>query len=418
MKRELDKAYMKKIKYITICFVILYGIYATVSNLAIVVDTVTGFFARILSMLSPLIYGIIIAYLLFPLVRFFEHQIGHIRFGKKKEVITFSPEKKKITRLISIFLATSVVISAVTFLCYSTFVMVGGTFGNFSLEELTKNLSSYFTDFSRQVESIDGMLEEYGISTTMAEQFGGITSTVTGALQGILNSIINSFAGIGQVLGNIFFGMVFAGSILFNQEYFAKIGDNLLRLSVKDKTRKSIKDIAMDINDVILGFIRGKILDLTLLSIFTSLTLIAIDFDFAILNGLFAGYTNIIPYLGTWIGIIPAVIIGLVTGGVKEAIFVGIYIVAVQQVYIVVVSPKIQGKSIGIHPFFTLLAVVILGSIKGLTGMIFAIPIAGIINVFIKRWVAYRKESLGVELNDLRTPRQIKEEEKERKKNV
>lgn len=394
MRIELDKRYMKRIKYFTLGFVIVYIIYAVIENLNIVVINMVGFLKETISILSPLIWGIIIAYLLFPLVKFFENNFYKINIKKAKSI-----ERKKIIRMASITLTFGVVFLIFLTIGYSIFVMIGGSFKNFSWEETWNYIQEYIIKYSEEIRNIVTALEEAGISNDMLNYVDSFSKNFSEGIKTLLSIFASKIGTIGKYIIDISFGFVFAVNILYNREYFYKLFDNFLRLTLSDKRRKSILSLCKDINRVLSSFIRGKMLDLTILSFVTVVALIIIKFEFSLLIGIFAGYTNIIPYLGTWIGIIPAVIIALINESVQSAIIVGLYIVIVQQIYIMLVSPKIQGKSIGIHPFFVLLSLIVFGTFFGLLGMIFSIPFAGIIKVLIYRWAKHRQEVNKIELH-------------------
>ena len=224
------------------------------------------------------------------------------------------------------------------------------------------------------------------------------TENINTGIQSLLGIVTSKLATIGRYIVDISFGFVFAINFIMNREYFNGLIENSLRLTLDNKKRNNVKEISQEINIVLQSFIRGKIIDLTLLSFVTVISLIIIKFDYSFIVGTFAGYTNIIPYIGTWIGIIPAVIIALVKDGWQEAIFVGVYIVGIQQIYYVFVSPKVQGKSVGIHPVFILLAMFVFSKFFGLAGMILSIPLAGIVRIFVLRWASRRQQSKKIEL--------------------
>ncbi|TCT13934.1 putative PurR-regulated permease PerM [Natranaerovirga pectinivora] len=400
MKIELDKRYMKKIKYFTLGFVIVYIIYAVIENLNIVYQTTIGILSRTLSILSPLIWGIVIAYLLLPLVKFFESHLSNIKFSKKNKSEP-SIEIKRYTRMISITMAFAVVLMIIILLGYSIYMMVGGSVKDFSFEETWKYIQQYFDQYSEEIKNVSVAMEDLGISNDLLNYIDGFSESFSKGLQKLLSLLAARVGTIGKYFIDLSFGLVFSVNIMYNREYFTKLIDNTLKLLFVEKRRKSITLLFQDINLVISSFVRGRLIDLTLLSFVTAFSLIIIDFEFSFLVGVFAGYTNIIPYLGTWIGIIPAVIIALINEGVRRAFMVGLYIVVVQQIYIMLVSPKVQGRSIGIHPFFVLLSLIVFGALFGLMGMILSIPIAGIIKVIIIRWSKNRQALKNIELHDL-----------------
>ncbi|MCT4545136.1 MAG: AI-2E family transporter [Vallitalea sp.] len=401
MKIKLDHGYTKRIKYITLCFVIIYIIYLVMTNIGDVINGVSSAFSFVVKILSPFLWGLVIAYLLNPLVKYFEKLLGKISLNKKWDR-NHVKQKRSIVRGVSLILTIAFIVAIITLLANSVFVMINGSFQEFKYTGLVEDITKRFENYSKDITGIQISLDKMGINTNITNYLTDASNQIIEAVKSFLASIPNSATTIGKYIIDICFGFVFAFNFIMNKEYFINLIENALRLTLSEKKKNSFKEIMQEINIVFLSFIRGKIIDLTLLSIVTIISLIIIGFDYAFIVGTFAGYTNIIPYIGTWIGIIPAVIIGLVKGGWQSAIFVGIYIVAIQQVYYIFVSPKIQGKSIGMHPVFVLLAMFVFSKFFGFIGLILAIPMGGIVKIFINRWVKKRQEKKNIVLIDLK----------------
>lgn len=398
MKIRLDYGYIKKIKYIALGFAILYIIYLLITNLTLVLNNVGDTFSFIIKITSPFLWGLVLAYLMNPIVKYFERNLNKIRINigvKRKNEY----RRKMIIRGISLVLTLILIFIILYLTVYSIFVMINGSFKDFEIEGIIEKTVNYAEDFSKEVENVEEKLGELGISANILDLVNDFSNNITNAIQNILQGIAERLATIGRYIIDISFGFVFAFNFIMKREYFNNLIENSLRLLfTQDKKRNTIKEVSSDINQVFMNFIRGRLIDLTLLSFVTVVSLMIIKFDYAFLLGIFAGYTNIVPYLGTWIGIIPAVIIGLISGGWQEGLFVGAYIVIVQQIYYVLVSPRVQGRSLGMHPVFILLSIFIFGNIFGLVGVILAIPLGGIVKIFIIRWAKYRQESKHIQL--------------------
>lgn len=122
------------------------------------------------------------------------------------------------------------------------------------------------------------------------------------------------------------------------------------------------------------SYIKGLLVVIICLSLIASLLFYFAGLKYAILFGFIIGITNIIPFLGPWIGGAPAVIYGL-THTPQTAIFVLIIIVALQAIESMLLTPYIQSKSMSVHPLYILLALFVFGKLFGLFGMIIAIPL-------------------------------------------
>ena len=143
---------------------------------------------------------------------------------------------------------------------------------------------------------------------------------------------------------------------------------------------------------------RGALLDAVFVAILSSIGLSIVGLDFAVFIGVFAGIANVIPYFGPLIGMIPAFLIGWLTSDFVHGVLAVLVLVIVQQIDSNIIYPKVVGSSTGLHPLAVLLAVSVFGYFGGIIGMILAVPIAGILQVFILKW-AYRQERRRDESN-------------------
>jgi predicted PurR-regulated permease PerM len=128
-----------------------------------------------------------------------------------------------------------------------------------------------------------------------------------------------------------------------------------------------------------------------IVGVFSSILLYIVGLDFAVLVGMTAGLFNVIPYFGPIIGSIIAVVVGLLSGSPLKALLAVAALVVVQQIDSNIISPRIVGNSVGLHPVFIILSIIIGGSCFGLLGMLIAVPVAGIIKLLLNRWVSFRE---------------------------
>jgi len=108
--------------------------------------------------------------------------------------------------------------------------------------------------------------------------------------------------------------------------------------------------------------------------------------------GIIAGICNMIPYIGPMVGTVLAVVMALLSGQPITAIWAVIGMLAVQQVDNNLLAPKIVGDSVGLHPVFTMLAILIGGNAGGLIGMLIAVPAAASLKILLSKWYNYHLE--------------------------
>ncbi|HET9808444.1 MAG TPA: AI-2E family transporter [Candidatus Limnocylindria bacterium] len=131
------------------------------------------------------------------------------------------------------------------------------------------------------------------------------------------------------------------------------------------------------------GFIRGSLILGVIYGIATLLILVPLGVPYAGVLALVSGLTMIIPFFGPIIAIIPVLAVTFV-GAADRLLLVFILVLAVQQVLLNVVGPRIMSRSIGIHPMFVFLALLLGAKLAGFWGVFLAVPVAGIINIFAR----------------------------------
>jgi len=175
--------------------------------------------------------------------------------------------------------------------------------------------------------------------------------------------------------------------------YFLKDADSIaafVQKMVPPISRPWVYPLARQIDEVLGGFIRGQLIVATIVGILSGAALLLLGIDFAVILGILAGITNIIPYLGPFIGAIPAVFIALLTSPLRT-LWVIIAFVVIQQVESSLISPKIVGERVGLHPTLVILSLLVGGALWGLVGLIIAVPLAGVIRVLLKATVDWFK---------------------------
>ncbi|MCJ7841784.1 AI-2E family transporter [Lederbergia sp. NSJ-179] len=136
------------------------------------------------------------------------------------------------------------------------------------------------------------------------------------------------------------------------------------------------------VNDSLGGYIRGQLLVCIFVAVLSMITLAFLGVEYPVMLGLFIGVTNIIPYFGLLIGLIPTLAIALLSS-VKLAIFATIAMLIIQFIEGNLLSPFIVGKSLHMHPLFIIAALVIGGEVGGVIGMIISVPILAVIKIAI-----------------------------------
>lgn len=292
--------------------------------------------------LFPLAVGIAAAYILDPFVEWLSAKLK----GK---------------RLAAVFLAYFTVILAAVLLILGFADIITGQIAKSSVRESLSVLKSYY--------------EEYRDLLPGIFRHNADPSDIAVLLQSLGNGAVN-----------LLVGMIAGVYLLKDKNFFLRLISQTAHLFLKQKTHGMLREILFEIHLVVSAFLRGVFVDSVIVAFAASLTLSLLGVRFAVLIGCFAGITNIIPYFGPVIGIVPAVFSALADGGIPLAAAAGFSLFAVQQIECNFIYPRIIGKSTGLHPLFVLISVSAAASVGGFFLMILAVPIAGIIKVLVTKW--------------------------------
>ncbi len=202
-----------------------------------------------------------------------------------------------------------------------------------------------------------------------------VESMVITIIQSLVQGIINFFAQS--------FNLILAPILSF---YILKEFNNLGKyplMLIPVRFRGEAAQITCEINQVLRKFIRGNLLVALLVAILTTLGMYLIGMDFPVLLGIIVGLTNFIPYFGAIIGTIPAFLLALIKSKWLALYVLGVMFL-VQQIEGNIISPKILGDCVGLHPLVIIFALLAGGHLWGLPGLVTAIPLAAISKILLK----------------------------------
>lgn len=292
--------------------------------------------------LFPLAIGIAAAYILDPFVECLSAKLN----GR---------------RLTAVCLAYLSVILAAAFLILGFADIITGQIAKGSVQKALSVLQKYYEEYS------DFLPEIFNFSANSPNTAAFLQNLGNGAADFLV-------------------GMIAGVYLLKDKDFFLRLVNQTAHLLLKQKTHGKLREILFEIHQVVSAFLRGVLVDSVIVAFAASLTLSLLGVKFAVLIGCFAGITNVIPYFGPFIGIVPAVLSALADGGLSLAAAAGLSLFAVQQIECNFIYPRIIGKSTGLHPLFVLISVSAAASVGGLFLMILAVPIAGIIKVLVSKW--------------------------------
>ena len=320
--------------------------------------------------LLPFLLAFILAYLLNPIVRFWELK-GFSRIG-------------------GIFLTYFFFISLILVFSIFIFPIFWGQLEvlALSIPQYTHQLQDFFQNFNDNYKKIaipNALRNQIDLALLQLELI--VIQAIAQVINGIISVFTHAFS--------IIISPVLAYYILRDQNLISKKFLSFFPVKWVERLIKLWREIDVQLN----SFIKGHLLVAILVGVATSIGFLIINLDFPFLLGLIVGVTEIIPYFGPVIGAIPALGIALLDSKLKAFYTLALTII-IQQVESNILSPKIIGSRIGLHPLLVILVLFLGGKTFGILGLLLAIPAVLILRVFWLQLaipILFKKESTSDE---------------------
>ena len=363
MKKLLENKYAQLV--LSIFIIILF--YFFVLHIGDFIKVIGG----LVKILSPLIIGLVLAYIMHPIVDLFENK-------------TFKKVKNKTTRRnLSITITLAIIVGIIV------------TLISIIIPELLNSIKSIIVHLPSYLNDLENIIRDWIADSAIEEQvmnnYDNILSAITNGLNDIalpaVNSAINNL-GSGLIafakgILNWLIGFVFAVYILANNKNFGA-GSKKVLYSIFDNN--AVNDFLVElkhINTVFVNFMIGKVTDSSIILITTFLFLLICGFPYPLLIAVIIGLTDLIPYFGPYIGTVPSAILICFVSPVKAIIFV-LFIIVLQQIDANLITPRIQSNATGLPSFWVLFAITLFGGLFGIIGLLIGVPVFTIIYELIR----------------------------------
>ena len=365
-------------------------------------------FGRFKVILTPFIYGAVMAYLLKTPCNFFDRQLER-----------YLPEKyKKHTRGLSVLIVMVIAFYVIYTLLRMVIPQV--TDSIITLANTLPAESRRFFDFIQEYLNEDGVMQNY-VRPFVMDMIDKIVlwskTDFIPMLQDMMGGFTNTIYAILDVLYNIVIGLVICVYALCARKKFSKQSKAVIYAIFKPHHADKIVNEILFIDKTFDGFLSGKILDSAIVGLicygFCCIMALTRGMSNIVLISLIIGVTNIIPYFGPFIGAVPCTLLVLMTDPFNALIFV-IFILILQQVDGNVIGPKLLAGSVGLSGFWVLFSITLFGGLFGFVGILVGVPVFAVIYDLAEKLI--RK---GLERNgrlDLMPEDDKKTEEKVRKK--
>lgn len=339
------------------------------------------------SILAPIIYGGVIAYLLRPICNWtYAHLKGW--FPKLKDNIADT-----IAIAVSLVIGILVVYALIAILAprlYDSVISIWNT-----LPEKADQFIAFLTNtFSRDNALVQFF--ETSSDTIYTAIDGWFKTTVVPNLTNIVSGVGMSVWKVLLFLKNFLIGMIVAVYFLASRKKFKRQASMLLRCTLRPQWAQAVAEEAAFVDQLFGGFLSGKILDSAIIGILCYIGCSIFRFPDALLVSAIVGVTNIIPFFGPFIGGIPSALLIFLEDPIKGLWFV-LFIIVLQQLDGNIIGPKILGNRTGLSSFWVLFSIVLFGGLWGLVGMVIGVPLMAVIYDLVSKFVRRRLQVVSPE---------------------
>lgn len=325
-------------------------------------DIFINIIKKFISLSMSFIYGVVIAYVLTPIVKLFE-------------------KKAKLNRGLSIALTYAILIGSITLLAlYAIPNLID------NIKEIGSNIPNYITSIEDMInkvigqEEINNFINTTGANININTYVDKVGQIIIGALEGSVMKMVS----LSSIIIQFIIGLLVAIYILMDKERLLFECKRLMYLILKKEKSDRIIEFIQIYNSMIVTYIGIKAIDSTIIGILAFVLLTIVNSEYALLLAILVGITNMIPYFGPFIGEILGFLINVFVSPMKGVV-VFLALFALQMFDGWYLDPKLIGNKVGVRPFWIIYAVVIGGGFFGPIGMLLASPTAATIKIYYKK---------------------------------
>lgn len=345
--------------FVTLCAVIIF--YLLVSDVVGVKKLLLG----IISIFKPFIVGFAFAYIL------------NIPYKKIKSFLNIKSEKSK-----------AIVSLIITYLSFATLLTA---FLMLVVPELIVSLSSLIQDFPKMAAEVVEFLEAWSLKLGISEQVSDtimnnsskIMETMFTSVSSLLPKVTDLLSTLITGFTDLFLSFIISIYMLIDKEKLLK-GVHKVRMAfLKEGHNVFLDKLSLRANKIFGGFLVGQLLDSFVVSMLNLVMMLLLSIPYAFLIAVIVLFTNIIPFFGSALGMVPSFILILFVSPQKAIIYL-IMALIIQQIDGNYIGPKILGESLGISPFWVLFALLVSGNLFGFFGLLLGVPTFALIASFFK----------------------------------
>ena len=352
----------------------------------------TDFWKQLTQILQPVIIGLVVAYLLNPLMRWVDGKMLGILMKRIKNEEKAKNLARGLAITASLLFMVGIVVLLLAAIVPSILQSIQGVVTTLPSE--VKSLIEWINDFAKGDSQVADIAERV---ITEASNFfeNWMKNTFIPQAEVYIASVTSGVILTVKFFINIVVGLIISVYVMANQEKFAGQAKKIIFAIFKPVRANVIVKTIRKSNEIFGGFISGKILDSAIIGVLAYIVLAIMKMPDTVLVAVIIGVTNIIPFFGPFIGAIPSFII-IVLQNPMQGLYFLIFVIILQQIDGNIIGPKILGNSTGLSSFWVVFAILVFGGLWGFPGMLLGVPIMAVIYYIVRNIVEYILKRRGI----------------------
>ena len=344
----------------------------------------------LIAILMPLIFGLLISYVLWPLVRIIEAKV----FGNILKLMKTDLKKKgrKAVRLASVLVTLFLFLFAIYLLLALLIPQVIN-----SIASIVENFPRYIDNIQDWISSalkgnpelentVNSLISTY---STKAEEW--LSQDLMPQMNSLLRELSSGLIGFITFIKNLILGIIVSIYMLYGKEsLIANAKKGVYAVFSTRRANQIIKDCQY-IDATFGKYIIGMMLDSLNIAVWCYIGMLILGMPYAILISVVVGVTNFIPFFGPYLGAIPSAVLIFMVNPIQALYFI-IFIFILQQIDGNFIAPRILGDSTGLSSLMVLIAIMVGGGLFGIPGMLIGVPVCAVICTAVRHYMDRRLE--------------------------
>ena len=356
---------------------------------------------KLVNIIMPVLIGLIIAYLLTPILNTLEANVLNPLLDRMK--IKKTDKRDRWVRGIGVIMTSLLLILLL-------YVLIGMLVSQIvpSIQNIVRDFNTYAKDLTSWLNKLlednpdlrNYILPQVNNLSKELENWLANTANWLSRSGEVLKTVSMSILSILKFVWNFVIGFIISIYVLCSKETFASQGKKVIYATFERNTANTVLRGIRFVHHTFSGFISGKVLDSVIIGMLCFIGTTLLNMPYALLVSVIVGVTNIIPFFGPYLGAIPSAFLILLVdlSHPQKCLYFIIFILLLQQFDGNVLGPKILGDSTGLSGFWVIFAITVFGGLFGIPGMIIGVPIFAVIFACIKYSVnrSLRKKELPI----------------------